>query len=72
MTGWKLEVFKCLNLIQSLTFSINDIYRFEEHLRKIYPTNQHITDKIRQQLQFLRDIGLIEFLGESKYKKLWK
>jgi type II restriction enzyme len=44
----------------------------KNHLKAIYPTNQHITDKIRQQLQFLRDLGLVEFLGDGKYKKLWK
>lgn len=72
LTGWKLEVFKCANSIPKQSFSISDINKFENHLRKIYPTNQHIPDKIRQQLQYLRDLGLIEFLGFGRYNKLWK
>jgi len=28
---------------------------------------RHIPDKIRQQLQVLRDLGLLEFLGSGSY-----
>lgn len=45
---------------------------FETNLKQIYPANEHIPDKVRQQLQYLRDLGLIEFLGSGTYKKLWK
>jgi hypothetical protein len=72
LSGWKLEVFKCANAIQKQIFQLKDINEFSEHLKKIYPDNNHITDKIRQQLQNLRDIGLLEFLGNGTYKKLWK
>lgn len=72
LSGWKLEVFKCLDSIPKQVFSLTEINRFENHLKKIFPKNHHITDKIRQQLQFLRDLGLLEFLGSGKYKKLWK
>ena len=44
----------------------------EGFLKEKHPSNQHIPDKIRQQLQQLRDLGLIEFLGNGRYKKLWK
>jgi type II restriction enzyme len=30
----------------------------------------HIPDKIRQQLQVLRDLGLLEFLGAGSYRLL--
>jgi Dam-replacing HTH domain len=30
--------------------------------------NKSITDKIRQQLQVLRDLGLLEFLGSGSYR----
>jgi len=72
LTGWKLEVFNCIHSIPKQEFSLNDINKFENHFKKIYPSNKHIKDKIRQQLQYLRDLGLIEFLGYGKYKKLWK
>lgn len=72
LTGWKLEVFKCVETISSQTFTLKEINSFEFHLKEKYPFNNHITDKIRQQLQQLRDLGLIEFLGNGQYKKLWK
>jgi hypothetical protein len=72
LKGWKLEVFKCAQNIPSQVFTLKEINKFEDQLRKTFPSNQHITDKIRQQLQYLRDLGLIEFLGNGHYKKLWR
>jgi|694.fasta_scaffold110933_2 hypothetical protein len=72
LRGWKLEVFKCINLIPNQIFTLNEINKFESQLKIVYPNNDHITDKIRQQLQYLRDLGLIEFLGNGHYRKLWK
>jgi phosphatidylserine/phosphatidylglycerophosphate/cardiolipin synthase-like enzyme len=72
LSGWKLEVFKCANSIPAQTFSLSEINKFEKQLQLIYPNNNNITHKIRQQLQYLRDLGLIEFLGNGQYLKLWK
>lgn len=72
LKGWKLEVFKCADSIPNQIFTLAEINNYGPYLRKTYPTNNHITDKIRQQLQYLRDLGLLEFLGNGKYKKLWK
>lgn len=72
LTGWKLEVFKCAHSLSSQKFTLDDMNKFTPFLKKIYPDNHHIPDKVRQQLQYLRDLGLIEFLGNGKYKKLWK
>lgn len=72
LSGWKLEIFKCLNQIPKQNFTLEDVNKFENDLRKVYPTNKHIKDKIRQQLQYLRDLGLVEFLGAGRYRKLWR
>ncbi len=72
LKGWKLEVFNCANTLNKEFFSLADIYQFESILLKKYPTNTRVLPKIRQQLQNLRDIGLIEFLGNGHYRKLWK
>jgi HKD family nuclease len=72
LTGWKAEIFKCANSLPSDIFNLDDINRFIPHLKRKYPNNNHIQDKIRQQLQILRDLGLIEFLGNGSYKKLWE
>ena len=72
LTGWKLDVFNCLVNIQKQEFTLEEIYSFEKSLQKLHPENNNVKDKIRQQLQILRDIGLLEFLGSGNYKKLWK
>jgi len=71
LTGWKAEIFKYANSLPSDIFNLDDINRFIPQLKRKYPNNNHISDKIRQQLQILRDTGLIEFLGNGKYRKLW-
>ena len=38
-------------------------YALEDNLSRLHPANRHVRDKIRQQLQILRDLGLLEFLG---------
>src|SRR5689334_18268555 len=39
-------------------------------LAKLHPDNRHVRDKIRQQLQVLRGLGLLEFLGAGSYRLL--
>ncbi len=68
--GWIVEIMKCVDNIPQNEFSLKDVYKFEENLREKYPNNNFIKDKIRQQLQVLRDKGLIEFIGRGKYKKV--
>ncbi len=41
------------------TFTTTDVYAFERELEKLHPDNRHVRDKIRQQLQVLRDLGLL-------------
>lgn len=36
---------------------------------KEYPRNQHVEAKLRQQLQRLRDLGLVEFISPGRYKR---
>ncbi len=68
--GWRLDVMSCIDRISSDRFSLNDIYRFEEELKKKYPNNNHIKDKIRQQLQYLRDDGFVDFTSRGSYAKI--
>lgn len=66
--GWLFDVLKCIDNLNT-TFSLKDLYKFTDLLRIKHPKNNHIEAKIRQQLQFLRDKGLIEFKGNGFYKK---
>ena len=68
--GWILDIMKCVDSIAKRTFSLDDIYKFENDLKLKHPENNFIKDKIRQQLQVLRDKGIIEFTGKGNYKKI--
>lgn len=61
-----------LHLVERLdeTFTLKQMYSFVDELQVKHPDNNHIPDKIRQQLQFLRDKGIIEFKGNGVYRKI--
>jgi type II restriction enzyme len=66
--GWLIEVMKCVELIGREAFSLDDVYAFEDRLSRLYPENRHVREKIRQQLQVLRDRGWVEFVGRGRYR----
>lgn len=68
--GWILDIMNCVDLIKKETFTLDEVYKFEEKLKLKYPNNNFIKDKIRQQLQILRDKGIIEFVSRGIYKKV--
>jgi type II restriction enzyme len=67
--GWTLDVLRVVQRLPE-TFTLADVYRFEEELSALYPQNSHVKDKIRQQLQVLRDLGYVAFLGNGKYRRI--
>jgi len=66
--GWLLDVMKCVEALGKPEFTLDEVYAFEQRLSHIYPGNQNIRPKIRQQLQFLRDRGFIEFISRGQYR----
>ncbi len=68
--GWTLDILKCLDSISSTDFSLDDVYKFEDKLKLRHPENNFVKDKIRQQLQILRDMDIIEFVGRGRYRKI--
>ena len=66
--GWILDVMKCVEDLRKKEFTLDDVYAFEDKLRSRHPDNRHIKDKIRQQLQVLRDRGYLEFLQRGRYR----
>lgn len=71
---WTTAVMDCIEELpvrRGGRFELADVYEFEDQLAEMYPENQHIRAKIRQQLQVLRDEGLIEFLGDGEYRLCW-
>jgi type II restriction enzyme len=66
--GWTLDVLSEVRGLGKVEFTLLDVYASEASLSRLYPHNHHIRDKIRQQLQVLRDLGLIKFLGGGQYQ----
>ncbi|MFZ0828015.1 MAG: hypothetical protein WAO02_11390 [Verrucomicrobiia bacterium] len=50
------------------TFTTAEVYAFERELEKLHPDNRHVRDKIRQQLQVLRDAGLLLHIGRGEWR----
>jgi len=65
--GWTSDVLKIIREIGKIDFTLDEVYAFDEQLSKLHPENKHIRPKIRQQLQILRDKGILEFKGTGRY-----
>ena len=72
LSGWRRDTFNVVSKIPVNIFKLDQVYERKQHLQKLHPENRNIEAKIRQQLQELRDLGLVEFLGGGVYRKLWK
>lgn len=66
--GWILDTMNCIDKIGKREFSLGDIYSFEKYLKEKHPENNFIKDKLRQQLQVLRDKGYLKFVSRGRYK----
>lgn len=66
--GWLIEVMKCVESTGKNEFDLNDVYAFENRLSALYPNNRHVKQKIRQQLQVLRDRGYLDFVSRGYYR----
>jgi len=73
-TPTRRDLFGWLELVYDFLpdgeFTNQQIYEFEEVFQQYYPENRNIKAKVRQQLQFLRDMGLIEHLGTAHWRKV--
>ena len=68
--GWMADVLACVRQLGRETFALTDVYAFESRLSPLHPRNRNIRPKIRQQLQVMRDHGVLEFLGRGRYRIL--
>ncbi len=66
--GWTLDVLNVVRALDKIEFSLANVYSHAADLAKLHPRNSHVRDKIRQQLQVLRDLDLLEFLGGGLYR----
>lgn len=66
--GWTLEVLNAVRELGKPRFTLADIYQFEPRFKQLYPENNTIRYKIRQQLQQLRDAGFVRFVEPGVYE----
>ncbi len=65
--GWLLDVMRVVEKIGKPDFTLDDVYKYEHELSLLHPENNHVKDKIRQQLQVLRDKNYLDFVSRGKY-----
>ncbi|MCC6494534.1 MAG: hypothetical protein IT424_16105 [Pirellulales bacterium] len=66
--GWTLDVLRFARSLSQAEFYLQEMYAFEHALGQLYPANRHVRPKIRQQLQVLRDAGILTFIGQGRYR----
>jgi type II restriction enzyme len=67
--GWLLAVMKAVEAVGREQFTLEDVYAQEATLAALYPGNNNVCPKIRQQLQVLRDRGWLAFDGRGRYRR---
>ena len=68
--GWTLDVLNVVRSLGKQEFDLAEVYKSEAKLAHLHPANRHVRDKIRQQLQILRDLGTLKFLDRGEYRVL--
>jgi type II restriction enzyme len=67
LRGWTLDTLNAVHRLGKPQFTLKEIYAFEDELQAGHPQNRNVRPKIRQQLQVLRDLGLLRFTGPGEY-----
>lgn len=67
LRGWTVEVLNAIRRLGKPRFSLEELYSFEPEMQASHPNNRNIRPKMRQQLQVLRDLALIEFSKPGHY-----
>jgi type II restriction enzyme len=65
--GWTTLTLRVIRALENGTFTLDSLYAKEGLFAEVYPGNNNIRAKIRQQLQVLRDLGYVAFHGKGTY-----
>src|SRR5262249_38071767 len=57
--GWTLDVLNAVRTLGQSEFTTEDAYKLVPQLERLHPDNRHVREKLRQQLQLLRDSRLL-------------
>lgn len=68
--GWSRLTLRGVMAMPKTSFRLEDLLGVCAPLAaKTYPRNYHVPDKLRQQLQILRDLGMVEFISRGVYQR---
>lgn len=65
--AWLSDILYCIQQLNKKEFTLDEMYEYDNYLSKLHPNNYHIKPKIRQQLQVLRDKGILKFKSRGTY-----
>lgn len=68
--AWTTLTLSIIRDLGKREFRLYELYAREKSFARAYPGNRHIRAKIRQQLQVLRDLGVLSFDGPGEYRLL--
>lgn len=69
-SGWKRLTLEGVFEMPEEGFRLSDLVAVCGHrAAQQYPNNRHVPDKLRQQLQLLKAIGLVEFVKPGHYRR---
>jgi type II restriction enzyme len=66
--SWTLDVLNAVRRLGQPEFTTADAYTFTLEMERLHPDNRHVRDKIRQQLQVLRDAGLLIHIERGRWR----
>jgi len=70
-SGWLQLTMEGISKIPSDKFTMNEVFSACAPLAASrFPENRYVREKLRQQMQRLRDLGLVLFLGGGRYERL--
>lgn len=66
--GWTVDVLNAIRRLGRSQFSLQELYQLAPELQAAHPGNRNVRPKIRQQLQVLRDLRLLDFTDRGAYR----
>ena len=66
--GWAAALLTRLHQFGAGEFELKQVYALEEEMSRLFPKNQHVREKLRQQLQVLRDANMLTFERRGRYR----
>ncbi len=72
LSHWKKVVINVINKINKIEFTREELKQYENYFIEEFPNSNTQMQRVSATLQDLRDMGLLKFYGNGKYKKLWE